>query len=962
MMSYGTWIIVATSLSFATFGVTGVLSLAVYFLTLALGFLLVIGNHAFRKSQVELNRDEGLLLSREGANRGIGKAFECLEQSQQNFKYDKRLTGSSSMDVALQEVLEYFIRDYIEYWYDTISDHESFLYHIRQVLQRAVIKFASRSKEMQWVNFFTTKLVDDFANHLKIFRITEDRTAKKLEEEGGRTSPDDGSIHANVELEEMFFKVEREIEKERSMKSVCMDDDKERGYLQDISELLLYLLLPEEDFENKTVRYFLREVIAVAVLLPTAELICDPDYINQTVSWFCSKETAWTVEHFLTTIKMCDDLEDLEETKKKVDIEISKLRSLDSETFGSNDSEVNIKKRLGSLMYVRKLCVSQIRHVKSGEQGQIAFAEPESEPEPELLSLIGSKKMPKLPIKTVLEDNTALSYFIEYMGGHNAEHYVFFYLTVEGFRATAIQQLSIFAEATAKVQSGNLNAVNVDFEQLRNAAANIYEEYLSPRASPRIILEDQQVRKIVRDIKSLEPSGAYFDSAQMQVLKLIESPKYFGAFLNSTAYIKCLLDMDLIKEKSVDERESIEDDAMSTISNESEYVRDRPLDTVSVSELPIDELWTSESDVRLSASITQAGICKDKNKSYGVYSIQVCKTDSEGSNNWIVCRRYSDFHDLHIKLKEKYTSLQALSLPGKKTFGNMDRAFIEKRRQALEEYLLLLLSIDVLDGNPGVYELVKGFLEPGEYYKGRSSISRKMDNLVHPLKSSVKSSSKAFGSNQEIPGKVTAESADNLKPKLPKYNEENAFIGKLSDSLDAEDEDNIPLRILLLLMDEIFDLKNRNQWIRRRIVVILKQIIKTTFGDRINRKIVESVDYMTSSEQIVEYVKMFRDSFWPNGVLAEPYQVRPYDIQRRMRMVTKAKMFGSIPDELKRFLGNEVTKEGVGRMFDMFQHLNLNKRLFYTELESLLVSLFPDNKFAEIFTKIHSRPDDNLAQ
>lgn len=959
-MGYGTWVLIATALSFATFGVTGILSLFVYLLTLALGLLLVIGNHSFQKSHGEAKQNDGFLLSREDTYRGIGRAFECLEQSQQNFKYDKRLTGSSSMDAAMQEVLEYFLRDYIEYWYDTISDHEGFLYHIRQVLQRAVIKFASRSKDMQWVNFLTTKLVDDFANHLKIFRITKDRIAKKTEEEGGRMSQDDSPAQANVELEELFFQVEREIEQGKSMKNVCMNDDKERGYLQDISELLLYLILPEDDFENKTVRYFLREVIAVAVLLPTAELICDPDYINQTISWFCAKDTAWTVEHFLTTIKMCDDLEDLEETKKKVDIEISKLRSLDSETFSSNDSEVNIKKRLGSLMYVRKLCVTQIRRVKSGELGPVLFAEPESEPEQELLNLIGTKKIPKLQIKTVLEDNTALSYFIEFMGARNAEHYVFFYLTVEGFRATAVQQLSIFAEATAKAQGASLNTVNVDFEQLRGAAANIYEEYLSPKAVPRIILEDQQVRKIVRDIKSLEPSGAYFDSAQMQVLKLIDSPKYFGTFLNSTAYIKCLLDMDLIKEKSVDERESVEDDTMSIMSNDSEYTKERPVDTVSVSELGIDELWTSENDVRLSASITQAGICKDKGKSYGIYSIQVCKTDSEASSNWIVCRRYSDFHDLHMKLKEKFSSLHALSLPGKKTFGNMDRSFIEKRRQALEDYLLFLLSIEILDSNPGMYELLRGFLEPGEYYKGRSSISRKVDNLVQPIKSSVKSASKTFGSNPEISNKAAMDTVESLKTKPLKYSEENAFIGKLSDSLDAEDEDNIPLRILLLLMDEIFDLKNRNQWIRRRIVVILKQIIKTTFGDRINRKIVESLDYMTSSEQIVEYVKMFRDSFWPNGVLAEPYQVRPYDVQRRMRMVTKAKMFGSIPDELKRFLGNEVTKEGVSRMFDMFQHLNLNKRLFYIELESLLKSLFPDNKFAEIFSKIHTRPDDTL--
>ena len=959
-MSYGTWIIVATSLSFATFGLGGVLSILVYLVSLSLGFLIVIGHHSFRKSQCETVASDGILLSKEETNRGIGTVFECLEQSRQNFKYDKRLTGSSSLDAALQEVLEYFMRDYIEYWYDTVSEHESFLYHIRQVLQRAVIKFASRSKEMQWVNFLTTKLVDDFANHLKIFRITKERIAKNLEEDGG-LSPDDGSIQANVKLEEMFFQVEREIEKGKSMKNVCMDDDKERGYLQDISELLLYLLLPEEDFENKTVRYFLREVIAVAVILPTAELLCDPDYINQTISWFCAKDTAWTVEHFMTTIKMCDDLEDLEETKKKVDSEISKLRSLDSETVGCNESEVNMKKRLSSLMYIRKLCVSQIRQVKSGELGHVTFAEPESEPQPELLSLIGTKRIPKLPLKTVLEDNTALSYFIEFMGGHNAQHYVFFYLTVEGFRATAVQQLAIFAEATAKVQGNNLSSVNVDFEQLRVAAANIYEEYLSPKACPRIILEDQQVRKIVRDIKSLEPSGAYFDSAQMQVLKLIESQKYFGTFLNSTAYVKCLIDMDLIKEKSLDERES-EDDSLSVMSGESECIKEQQFDTMSVSEVPIDDLWTLESDVRLSASITQAGICRDKNKSYGVYSIQVCKTDSEGSSNWIVCRRYSDFHDLHLKLKEKYPSLQDLTLPGKKTFGNMDRSFIEKRRLALEGYLLFLMSVEVLDANLGLYELVKGFLEPGEYYKGRSSITRKMDSLVQPIKSSVKSASKTLGSNPDIPTKMATETVDQFKPKPSRYSEESVFSGKLSDSLDAEDEDNIPLRILLLLMDEIFDLKNRNQWIRRRIIVLLKQIIKTTYGDRINRKIVESVDYMTSSEQIVEYVKMFRDSFWPNGILAEPYEKRPYDVERRMRMVTKAKMFGSIPDELKRFLGNEVTKEGVGRMFDMFQHLNLNKRMFYTELESLLETLFPDNKFSEIFSKIHSRPDDSLTQ
>ena len=40
---------------------------------------------------------------------------------------------------------------------------------------------------------------------------------------------------------------------------------------------------------------------------------------------------------------------------------------------------------------------------------------------------------------------------------------------------------------------------------------------------------------------------------------------------------------------------------------------------------------------------------------------------------------------------------------------------------------------------------------------------------------------------------------------------------------------------MLLMLDEVFDLRHKNQWLRRRIVAILRQLIKATFGDMINR-------------------------------------------------------------------------------------------------------------------------------
>jgi sorting nexin-13 len=41
---------------------------------------------------------------------------------------------------------------------------------------------------------------------------------------------------------------------------------------------------------------------------------------------------------------------------------------------------------------------------------------------------------------------------------------------------------------------------------------------------------------------------------------------------------------------------------------------------------------------------------------------------------------------------------------------------------------------------------------------------------------------------------------------------------------------------MLLLMDEVFDLRSSgNQWLRRRIAIILRQIAKTMYGDSMNR-------------------------------------------------------------------------------------------------------------------------------
>lgn len=125
-------------------------------------------------------------------------------------------------------MIQFALRDYIQYWYYTLSEDESFLLEIRQTLQNALVQFStryktnthslfitfsalifkclyepnlfcisstfvclcvcvSRSKEVDWQPYFTTRLVDDFATHLRVFRKAQDRLADREDKQSTQT-------------------------------------------------------------------------------------------------------------------------------------------------------------------------------------------------------------------------------------------------------------------------------------------------------------------------------------------------------------------------------------------------------------------------------------------------------------------------------------------------------------------------------------------------------------------------------------------------------------------------------------------------------------------------------------------------------------------------------------------------------------------------------------------------------
>lgn len=66
--------------------------------------------------------------------------------SQSLFLTPPLLSVSLSIDVfyVVYQVIQFALRDYIQYWYYTLSDDETFLLEIRQTLQNALVQFSTR--------------------------------------------------------------------------------------------------------------------------------------------------------------------------------------------------------------------------------------------------------------------------------------------------------------------------------------------------------------------------------------------------------------------------------------------------------------------------------------------------------------------------------------------------------------------------------------------------------------------------------------------------------------------------------------------------------------------------------------------------------------------------------------------------------------------------------------------------
>ncbi|XP_043222117.1 sorting nexin-13-like [Amphibalanus amphitrite] len=911
-----------------TIGLWNLLTLLLCLVTVAVSFCLTLywqNVRAADEYSVEICRSRLPL-----PQPGLPSILAQLRSPARELRLDQRYTGSSPIDEQIKQVLQYAFRDFVKPWYSTISDDPEFLYELHQLVQHLIVGLASRAKEVDWVPYLTRKLVEDVLLHLRMFRQARIKFRDQLD----TNKPQD--------LESIFFDLEAELEKKRLCRDlVCTVDTYEKDYLRDVSRVLLHQLLPDTEFSCRVQQAAAVELLSQLALLPLAQMLSEPDFVNRTIVWLCSDVTIAS-DVFLTALRLSDDIGELHATRDAVNKEIALLRSRD---IGGDETD-EVKDQMSSMLYVRKTIDHRIHRLQEGSDTDSAGLP--SQIDWNRLQAPGCKLF-NLPLDVMLKNNVALSYFLEYMATIGEQHQLIFYLNVEGWRIAAEQQLSSLRPTQRRGRSA-------DMDRLREAAQSIYEQCLSEKAQPRVRLDEAMQKRLIFSIRS-EPTvcESWFDEAQQAIYGRFLEERIYPAFKKTPSYLKLLAELDLLKDPTGDD-----DDSQSTGSGgDTASIGSGDLAADEPGEPPppardLAKVWRIETDVAVSVAP------RDTARSYTVYSVTVTVMGRDKhQETWTVPRRYSDFHDFHEKVVERYPSLAALPFPGKKTFNNQTQAFLERRRAGLNTFLNMMLRPDRLEDNEGLLAMAVAFLEIPQYARDRGNLEKTVDSIVTPLRSSMRSVGDAVKSApdsllQTVDGVVGGLSRAIRGPAGSLRQQADTQLLRDPALLDTEGDDS-PLRIVLLLLEEVFDLRSRNQWLRRRMVTILRQIIKAMFGDRMSRRIVDYVAELTAPDQAAEYIKHFKNTLWPNGAAAQHQPPRDDATRMRTRIVAKTAMLSSVTDEMKHILGSETARRGVFLVFDLVQSPVLNRRLLYVLLEGVLELLLPDCDVTGLMARLHAR-------
>lgn len=121
------------------------------------------------------------------------------------------------------------------------------------------------------------------------------------------------------------------------------------------------------------------------------------------------------------------------------------------------------------------------------------------------------------------------------------------------------------------------------------------------------------------------------------------------------------------------------------------------------------------------------------------------------------------------------------------------------------------------------------------------------------------------------------------------------------------------MAILLTLLDEVFDVKESDQWVQRQLTHLLRQLLASMLSDKMGQRMMETLDSFASADRIAGLIADLRHSLWPDGYQGDQREPPTPEVMHLMAILARSNLIGSVPDDLRRLLGAGTTKKGIFR-------------------------------------------------
>ena len=115
--------------------------------------------------------------------------------------------------------------------------------------------------------------------------------------------------------------------------------------------------------------------------------------------------------------------------------------------------------------------------------------------------------------------------------------------------------------------------------------------------------------------------------------------------------------------------------------------------------------------------------------------------------------------------------------------------------------------------------------------------------------------------------------------------------------------------------------------------------VQITYGSTISRKVKDTVAWSTSEHMVIKYLRNINAYLWRS----EDVNSKENEISdEKSPEKTKQMLLEQIPEWLDQLVGQQASKKGTAKVFDVLQEKFFNKLLVYNLLEVLIYSLFPE--------------------